>query len=188
MIETSGVANNLDSIDTEIKSVDAALYSISEYDGSCPECGKAEAFNIHKVNMAGCRKHKICWQVGINLYSGWRQESEERWKENADLLATFREIPITEAVYPENEKNARDLRAKIEGLRAEYEECFFREAEAALAATLQPLIWLEDTIRRHGHGSKSHLAKRMVTAVREQLECVSVVLKCSGVPEDDLPF
>lgn len=159
-------------------------------DGNCPECGKVEGFNIRAVNMAGCRDHKVCWNLGINLYSGWRHQPEEIWQENAALLDTFKRIPISEAVYAngENQKKIQEMEIKLRALQAEHKERFSREVEDALAAVLQPLIWFEKITQRHGHNDgKFALAGRIAKAAREQLECISVVLDCDGVPEEP-PF
>jgi len=170
----------------------AALRGEDDRDGLCPECGQAEAFIIHKVNMAGCREHKVCWQVGINLYSGWQHQPEEIWQENANLLATFKQIPISEAVYSKDQDNQNrilELTTKLQGLEAEHKERFFEEVKAGLAATLQPLAWFERITSGSAHeDGRFALAGRMAKAAREQLECISVVLDCEGVPEEELPF
>jgi hypothetical protein len=186
MIEMGGVGNNLDSIDTSIRVAERALYSLGTYDGLCPNCGNVEGFNIRSVNMAGCREHKLCWQVGINLYSGWQHESEATWRENADLLATFKEIDASEAIYPEHEQKAKELQAEIQELKVKREEAFLKEAKAGLAATLQPLMYVEE-LARAMPSAKARLVKRMIESARVEIECISTVLD-SGDIADDLLF
>lgn len=58
-----------------------------DYFGGCPVCGEAAHMNYHKTNLACCLKHKVFWVVGGNLFSSWRNESEDDWHRNKARIA-----------------------------------------------------------------------------------------------------
>lgn len=65
--------------------------------GACPKCGKGGiCMNIRRSNYMVCEKDKVFWFAGDNLLSGWRDENEEIWKENAERLKGY--IKVT-ALY-----------------------------------------------------------------------------------------
>lgn len=58
-----------------------------EYFGGCPECGKNDGcLNLRRDHWFVCDEHRTAWFVGSNLFSGWREESEDDWKRNAAKL------------------------------------------------------------------------------------------------------
>jgi hypothetical protein len=69
--------------------------------GACPEC-VAEAppgmkHETHIVNVGRnhwryCQRHKVKWRIGANLFSSWKEETEEEWQRNAEMLASFDEL------------------------------------------------------------------------------------------------
>lgn len=65
--------------------------------GGCPECGGEDGFlNVGREHWFVCARHRTKWFVGGNLFSGWRDEPEEAWQENASRLSGYREVlPIT---------------------------------------------------------------------------------------------
>lgn len=49
-----------------------------DYFGVCPTCKKSDGYiNIGKGHWFYCREHKVRWFVGSNLFSSWRDETEE---------------------------------------------------------------------------------------------------------------
>ena len=69
-----------------------------EHFGVCPKCFRTEGhLNIGPDHWYHCRKHKLKWNVGSNLFSAWRHESESQWAANAQLLAGYEEV---EAYHP----------------------------------------------------------------------------------------
>lgn len=69
-----------------------------EHFGGCPECGKCTLIlNIRSSHVALCELHKNAWWIGSNLFSGWRDETEETWAQNEVKLANYREV---RPVYP----------------------------------------------------------------------------------------
>jgi hypothetical protein len=46
-------------------------------------------YNIGRDHWAVCETHKYRWSPGGNLMSGWRDETEEDWKRNAEILAGY---------------------------------------------------------------------------------------------------
>lgn len=66
--------------------------------GGCPYCGGYDRIlNIERVHWMMCRTHQVKWDIGSNLFSGWRGETEEQWIRNTYELAGYREV---ESVFP----------------------------------------------------------------------------------------
>jgi hypothetical protein len=69
-----------------------------EHFGACPSCGQCDlSLNIGRNHWHACTVHKVRWCIGSNLFSSWREETEETWRVNAERLAGFTEI---EPIYP----------------------------------------------------------------------------------------
>lgn len=74
-------------------------------DGGCPICGGNDGMaNVGKQHWHYCSKHKMKWSSGINLYSGWRDETldEQRRKYNEIGLGGFEKV---EPIYPDSDPN-----------------------------------------------------------------------------------
>lgn len=61
----------------------------------CPECprdrGPDNVYNAGQAHRGACHAHRTTWLLGFNLFSGWREETEqeqrERWREIEDYRA-----------------------------------------------------------------------------------------------------
>lgn len=63
------------------------------YFGGCPECGNNDGYmNVRSNHICVCDAHKTAWRVGSNLFSDWKDESEEVWARNAQMLESYREV------------------------------------------------------------------------------------------------
>ena len=85
-----------------------------EYFGGCPHCGKSDGYqNIGPNHWGSCQTHKTKWRIGSNLFSCWREETEEDWLKNEYRLSQFMEV---EPVHPEltEEEKERVKAAKYE--------------------------------------------------------------------------
>ena len=53
------------------------------YWGACPTCGENDGYciNIGKGHWYYCSEHRVRWFVGANLFSGWRDQTEEQQRE-----------------------------------------------------------------------------------------------------------
>ena len=72
-----------------------------EYFGGCPTCGKSDGYlNIGRDHWMVCHKHKTRWLVGSNLFSSWRDESEEDWDKNTQLMAGYAKVDPIDPVSP----------------------------------------------------------------------------------------
>jgi hypothetical protein len=61
-----------------------------DYFGTCPECGKGGHYlNVGRNHWFVCDAHKVKWYAGSNLFSSWKEESEETWKANDELLKGY---------------------------------------------------------------------------------------------------
>ncbi len=60
------------------------------YFGYCPECGplryRDRCLNIGRAHWYYCEEHLVRWCVGANLFSGWRDETEEEQRAHYDAL------------------------------------------------------------------------------------------------------
>src|SRR5579863_4829145 len=57
------------------------------YFGACPHCEQTDGYvNAGRDHWYICKEHRVMWWVGSNLFSGWRDETEEEqrrvWNEN----------------------------------------------------------------------------------------------------------
>lgn len=69
-----------------------------EYFGGCPECGQAEEhFNRGPNHYGACNTHQTCWWFGSNLFSSWRDETQEIWDANAARFAGYASV---DPIYP----------------------------------------------------------------------------------------
>lgn len=58
----------------------------------CPRCppgnGPDDIYNLGPRHVGACHAHRVVWAIGSNLFSGWRDETEEkqraRWREVED--------------------------------------------------------------------------------------------------------
>jgi hypothetical protein len=58
--------------------------------GCCPICGFSGLYcNVSRTHWFYCPEHKLSWCAGSNLFSGWRYETEELWRKNAEYLDHF---------------------------------------------------------------------------------------------------
>jgi len=92
---------------------DKPRVTTDEYFGGCPECGKSDGYlNAGRTHVFFCREHKVRWIAGSNLFSDWRNETEEEqrraWNE-AGLEGT----KLVEPIYPERNKGVSGSRVPI---------------------------------------------------------------------------
>lgn len=61
--------------------------------GICPECdGHDGYFNIGANHWFACHTHKTKWKIGENLFSSWKDKTEEQWRTNAETLSSYEEV------------------------------------------------------------------------------------------------
>jgi hypothetical protein len=68
---------------------------VHNYFGTCPECHKTDGYiNIGKSHWFLCKKHRTRWWVGSNLFSSWRDQTEEEQRRLYDELdfGSFRKV------------------------------------------------------------------------------------------------
>ena len=69
-----------------------AKYLAGEPDhfGDCPTCWHNDGFcDVGRDHWFFCRIHRFCWNVGSNLFSAWRDETEEIWQKNREMLQGY---------------------------------------------------------------------------------------------------
>jgi hypothetical protein len=63
-----------------------------DYWGGCRRCGRHDGYlNDGPEHWFICRRHRVKWRVGSNLFSGWRDESDLDRARQRFELAQFRE-------------------------------------------------------------------------------------------------
>jgi hypothetical protein len=75
----------------ELRNMDNKV--VTNFFGGCPHCGRGDDYlNVGRSHWFVCREHKVKWLAGSNLFSSWREETEEDWRRNAATLAEYREV------------------------------------------------------------------------------------------------
>jgi hypothetical protein len=55
------------------------------YFGTCPVCHKSDGFlNVGRSHWHYCKEHKTTWCSGSNLFSSWRNETEDEQRKLYD--------------------------------------------------------------------------------------------------------
>ena len=71
-----------------------------DYFGGCPTCGKNDGYvNAGSTHVFYCTEHRVSWIFGANLFSGWRDETEEEQREKYKLIEDFERV---EPLWPDN--------------------------------------------------------------------------------------
>jgi hypothetical protein len=53
------------------------------YFGACPQCQKTDGYtNIGPHQWFFCKTHKVKWWAGTNIFSDWRDETEDEQRAN----------------------------------------------------------------------------------------------------------
>lgn len=61
--------------------------------GDCPRCGRNDGFlNLYKAHWFICRRHRLKWYAGYDLFPTWREESEADWQRNGEILSRYQEV------------------------------------------------------------------------------------------------
>lgn len=64
-----------------------------DYFGGCPQCGYHDGYlNVKADHWFVCQEHQVRWCTGANLFSCWREQSEDDWINNRRTLAPYREV------------------------------------------------------------------------------------------------
>ena len=78
--------------------VDKFMDANIECFGGCPYCGGYDIYlDIGRDHWMVCRTHQVRWHIGSNLFSAWREQTEEQRLRNTYELAGYREV---ESVFP----------------------------------------------------------------------------------------
>ena len=59
---------------------------------SCPSCGEeGKWLNVGSSHWGVCTDCEVKWAIGTNLLPSWQDETDDDWKRNAKLLASYEE-------------------------------------------------------------------------------------------------
>ena len=65
----------------------------NDYFGGCPECGGTHGcYSIGRDHWYVCHDHRTKWDVGSNLFSSWKTQTEAERRKNAEMLAGYTEV------------------------------------------------------------------------------------------------
>lgn len=62
-------------------------------DHACPQCGdesQVSFLNVHRQHYCICERCRIRWWYGDNLFSSWKEQTEEDWQANKQTLSAYR--------------------------------------------------------------------------------------------------
>jgi hypothetical protein len=63
------------------------------YFGGCPDCGcGGTCVNIGRAHWIVCDAHRKRWYVGSNLFSSWREQTEEDWRWAAETIRDYEDV------------------------------------------------------------------------------------------------
>ena len=87
--------------------------------GGCPECGRADGFlNDGPDHWFICDTHLTKWLIGSNLFSAWRDLSDEEAAEQRDRLREYRQVDPFDPEPTQAEKRKQtEFEAKLESAR-----------------------------------------------------------------------
>lgn len=69
------------------------MSSGEEYWGVCPECGSNDGYlNVGRAHWYVCHRHRVRWLIGTNLFSSWRDQTEEEWRLNAERIGPYEDV------------------------------------------------------------------------------------------------
>ena len=92
-----------------------------EHFGACPECLKTDGcYHVGRAEWFVCHEHKVKWFAGSNLFSAWRDMTDEQFEANAEMLTGYRDIEpihLVEGPNPESETGIRPYATVVEGPR-----------------------------------------------------------------------
>jgi hypothetical protein len=77
-----------------------------DYFGVCPTCFKFTGYiNIGKGHWFFCKEHRVKWWFGSNIFSDWRQQTEEEQREAYDSLGFTDYDDLTHAEIAQSWRN-----------------------------------------------------------------------------------
>ncbi len=66
---------------------------VKSHFGDCPKCKKNDGhLNIGRSHWFYCKRHRVKWRAGDDIFPNWKHEDETTWKQNEELLNFFLEI------------------------------------------------------------------------------------------------
>jgi hypothetical protein len=138
------------------------------YFALCPSCHQCDGYlNVGKGHWLFCKAHQVRWYVGSNLFSSWRDQTEEEQRQIFDDLnfGEYRTIRVDETYHPPSESNgtikfqrleraidvateqALELARKLEGNTPA--ELGFDGMTAEQLVASEWKCWFEEELREH---------------------------------------
>ncbi len=111
----------------QLRSIAEPEIETDHYFGGCPHCGETDGYiNVGRNHWFVCDRHHTKWWAGSNLFSSWRDETEEQWLRNEYKLENYLSV---EPVHPKPTPEQLE-----EGERMERQSAICRALGAVMSA------------------------------------------------------
>jgi hypothetical protein len=78
------------------------------YFGGCPTCGRNDGlYNVYKQHWFVCHTHKVRWTIGSNLFSSWRDETEDEQRGRWAVVEDYQDI--RDGALPGRQEEVEDI-------------------------------------------------------------------------------
>ncbi len=68
-------------------------FSAQNHFGDCPKCQKNDGhINVGRDHWFVCRRHRVKWKAGHDIFPDWQHETLQVWRRNEKLLDLFMEV------------------------------------------------------------------------------------------------
>jgi hypothetical protein len=86
------------------------------YFGLCPTCRKTDGYlNVGRSHWFFCKEHEKKWWAGANLFSGWREETEDEQRREYEAVGLGRFEEVVPYHRPQTAAEAEEVR-RIEAI------------------------------------------------------------------------
>ncbi|MGJ8583878.1 MAG: hypothetical protein ACSHXD_07305 [Marinosulfonomonas sp.] len=111
--------------------------------GVCPVCKNySGCLNIGRDHWFYCETHKTKWWIGSNLFSSWRNQTDEEHSQNASILSEYSDVTAPPA-YREKTPDHRETGDNYAGE-------LFRYGDYRVVLCRDGIQWI---IQRHRKGA-----------------------------------
>lgn len=90
-----------------------------EHFGVCPRCFHTDGcLHVGRDEWFVCHNCKVKWLIGSNLFSAWREMTDEEFEKNAELLNSYAEIEAISCIegpMPKSSTGIRQVVTTVEG-------------------------------------------------------------------------
>ena len=74
----------------------------------CPMCPRSQppddVYNAGRTHIGVCHQHRIGWRLGANLFSSWKDETEQQQRERYREIEDYRRVDAVAATWNSSEQ------------------------------------------------------------------------------------